>query len=96
MNYINEKEGSTTSGGPFDIGGAYYGAVAQSFVNQSKFQDFLVRNGFFKKGGNFPADYTEDAAALYFNAHDLGFVRSMHMKQQKGDDGNTDIALLRH
>jgi hypothetical protein len=82
------------AGGPFDAGSAYYGAVAQAFVNNYFFEDFMIRNGFFKKGGAFPNDYSEDASALYFNAHDLGFVRSMHMKQQKGADGNMDIAYF--
>lgn len=75
-------------GGPVDV---YYSAIG--FPMGSTFLQWLQKNGFINPPtGTFPANYVQDAAALYFNASDLGFARSMHMKTKMGIDGNMDIA----
>ena len=62
----------------FDRADAYYQAIGFPRVGANTFLTWMKKNG--------------DAAALYFNATDLGFARSMHMKTKPGIDGKMDIA----
>ena len=85
--------GIETQGGQ-GVGNTYYGTVAGYKVNDNGFLKFLSRNGFLPNGGKYPADYVDDAHALYFNSGDLGFARSMHMRVTPGIDGETNIAFF--
>ncbi|MGA3265582.1 MAG: carboxypeptidase regulatory-like domain-containing protein [Verrucomicrobiota bacterium] len=76
-------------GGPVDV---YYSAIG--FPMGKTFLDWLRKDGFINPpNGTFPQNYVEDTSALYFNATDLGFARSMHMKTSPGVDGKTNIAF---
>src|SRR5262249_21410841 len=82
--------GFNITSGPVD---AYYRAIG--FPLGKTFLDWLRMNGFINPpNGTFPANFVQDASALYFNATDLGFARSMHMKTKPGIDGKTDIAYF--
>jgi hypothetical protein len=72
----------------------YYGTAAQFTANRTTLGDFMAKNGFLPNAGSM-AGYTEDAGAIYNNAQDLGFARSMHMKiGAVGPDGKTNIAYF--
>jgi hypothetical protein len=90
--FLTYHSTGTEQGGNQGVGNSYYGAIAGWAVNRNTFTDWLKRNSFLPPNGSYPGNYTEDASAYYFNATDLGFGRSMHMKTRNGADGKTDIA----
>jgi hypothetical protein len=90
--FLTFRSTGKQDGGNQGVGNTYYGAIANYRVNASKFADWLDKTGFLKAGDPYPAKYKEDASALYFNATDLGFGRSMHMRITPGADGKTNIA----
>ncbi len=84
-----KKIGPNLTDGPVD---AYYRSIGYP-IGTTTFFIWLQKNGFVNPpNGTFENNYVEDASALYFNATDLGFARSMHMKTKPGIDGKMDIA----
>lgn len=86
---------NTPKGSLFGLGldpNFYYEAIAGWKPNRKSIFDWFERAGFVTAGGAYPANYSEDAHALYFNATDLGLARSMHMKKTPGGDGKMNIA----
>ncbi|MEJ0089347.1 MAG: hypothetical protein WDM80_06325 [Limisphaerales bacterium] len=86
-----KKYGANVPGGAVDD---YYSAAGYPINSSSSiFLNWLRNNGFINgPNGTFENNFVEDASALYFNATDLGFARSMHMKTKPGIDGKMDIA----
>jgi hypothetical protein len=80
------------AGSVFDAADVYYRAIGFPRIGGNTFQAWLIKNAFLPRNGTYPSNYTEDTNALYFNATDLGFARSMHMKTSPGADGQTNIA----
>jgi hypothetical protein len=91
--FLTYESTGQESGGRFGVANMYYSTIVPGYeVNRTQFQTWLIRNAFLPAGGQYPKDYKEDASALYFNAGDLGFARSMHMRLSVGSDGQTNIA----
>jgi hypothetical protein len=67
---------------------AYYEAV-DPFNEKTTFSNWLEMNGFTSNG----VAQAEDAKTVFFNACDLGFGRSMHLKMTKASDGQTNLAF---
>lgn len=89
--FLSYESRTTIAGNQFQAGDVYYNAINFSRA-RNNFQNWMVKNGFLPTGGTYPRDYVEDANAIYFNATDLGFARSMHMRKTAGADGKTNIA----
>ena len=93
--FLTFNSGQTTIvGDKFAAVDAYYRAIGFPRENSANtFAGWLKKNGFLPPNGTYPSNFVEDAGALYFNATDLGFARSMHMKTKVSPlDGKTDIA----
>jgi hypothetical protein len=65
---------------------AYYSEIDPT-AQKTSLQDWKTVNGF-----NSADDSGDDAKATYFNAADLNFGRSMHLKSQVNPDGSTNAA----
>ncbi len=72
-------------------GNAYYKAIHADGIQDLK--GWQVQNGFINPAN--PATLIDDQGAIFFNATDLGFGRSMHMRTRaNAKNGGTDVAYF--
>lgn len=90
--FLAFRSGQVISTDPFNTVDEYYRAIGfpRSDANND-LTGWLIKHNFLTARVN--GVYSEDAGALFFNATDLGFARSMHMKTTMAKDKKMDVAF---